>query len=237
MKLLLAGVLPHVSALAIFAVSASAQDLDIQRDATLLIVETAERICGITEDSGSSSELNVEGKTDATLGVLSRRLLNLGIEGGANLDEHSYKNVLREQLADELKDSRQCRQIIFDQMFAKVFGAAPREVLQDQTDEILAGGRLPHQLDIIGPNQMFQANPGESVALGRVSRIFSLNDVLRNTNLGPLVHYSWVDMAAGTSDGGYTGQAQPIKVADCAMTPYRIDVEEKTASFFNTCGP
>lgn len=215
---------------------AGAQATDLQRDAAILIVETAERICGISATDGSSSSIDVEGEADASISLLTRRLIGLGVEGGANLQESEYQNVLREQLADELKDSRQCRQRVFDQMFAAVFGASPRSVLDDDTNEVLEGKALPHQLEVIGTGQQFLMKPNDSVALGSFARMLTVNKIVDNTNLGPLVYFNWVDTSTGASIvGKYVQQAQPIELMDCSVVPFRIDVGGQSVSLISNC--
>lgn len=222
--------------LAISGMPLYAQSPDAKRDAAILIVETAEGICGVSQTEGSGSKLELDGEAEASVAILSKRLLGLGIEGGANLQESEYKNVLREQLADELKDARQCRQDVFDKMFSTVFESPARSVLKEDTDEVLAGTILPHQIEIISSGQQFVMKPNESVALGNMSRMFTIKKVVNNRNLGPLVYYNWVDTTSGNSvTNRYAQQTQPIALKGCNITPYRIEVEAQSVSFVSTC--
>jgi hypothetical protein len=233
--------LPFVTALSVPVFAATdaglAQTGDVQRDAAVLIIETAERICGESQTEGSGSTLSAQGEADASINVLSKRLLGLGIEGAANLQESEYRNVLREQLADELKDARQCRQRVFGQMFATVFGSPVRNILKEETDEVLSGSVLPHEIEVIPSGEQFVIKPQESVALGKLARMFTVNKVVENLNLGPLVYFNWVNAASGESvNNRYVRQAQPIVLEDCSLVPYRIDVEGQSVSFLTTCG-
>ncbi|MEM8571163.1 MAG: hypothetical protein AAGG56_09670 [Pseudomonadota bacterium] len=170
------------------------------------------------------------------MAVLSRRLVDIGIEGAGVLEGSEYQGVLREQLADELKDSRQCRLKVFDQMFARVFGATPRSVLEDKTDDVLSGSRLPHTIEIVQPGQLFVMKTNESVALGSLSKLFTVNAIVQHNNVGPLVYFNWVDTISGKSARNRNSQAaQPIVIGECNVVPYTIDVSGDAVSFLSNC--
>jgi hypothetical protein len=73
-----------------------------------MIVDTAERLCGNVEQKGSSDSTIVEGEVKAELSGLAKRLADIGIGGVGKLEESQYQGVLREQLAETLKDVRRC---------------------------------------------------------------------------------------------------------------------------------
>lgn len=211
-----------------------AQD-DISQGVAQIIV-TAENICGSIQATGSQSQIELEGEAEAELLKLSRRLLDLGIEGAANLSAGQYSGVLREQLGSELQDNRRCREKVFDAMFAVVFGATPETALDEEQLESLEGRVRPHSMSSIASGSDFSLSPGETVALNGNALIFTVDRLgLYNQNNRLFVYFTYTDGMTGQSVSSYVYQAAPIKAGACNIIPYRIDAEAQKASFRLFC--
>lgn len=76
------------------------------------IADTASQLCGYMSESGSKSTTQITGDVNAELSGLAKRLANLGVKGTGTIDSSQYEGVVQEQLADTLKDIRQCRENI-----------------------------------------------------------------------------------------------------------------------------
>jgi hypothetical protein len=70
----------------------------------------AERICGEIQKSGYSQVIEADGQLKAGIsGILSRVLGTAGVSTGGATIRSSYENVLRQDLAKELFNVRECR--------------------------------------------------------------------------------------------------------------------------------
>ena len=151
---------------------AAAQNSRALEEGVNLIVSTAEAVCLAASTQGSSGSTSVEGEVDGGLGVLSKRLLELGIEGAGRLTEEEFSNVLREDLAAELNDNRRCREKIFDAMFARIFGDTPETVLSDAQQKVLEGRVRSHALNLVESGTQFAMRPGDTVAIHELTTTF-----------------------------------------------------------------
>lgn len=223
-----------LSALAVIALTSaqlSAQPAPNVEEGTETILSFAEQLCGELELGGSDSKLDLDGQADAGISVLSKRLVDLGITGGAKLEDGEYSNVLREQLAEELKNNRGCRQSVFEKMFAVVFGATPDVALTEPQQEALEGRVRPAKFDVIPKNTRFTMKYGEKLSIGNDDVILSLRDH------GSGVAVSWVDLSTGERDGtpGGFAEGRSIELPDCKLILYHIDRENQSASFNTVC--
>lgn len=198
---------------------------------TEIILSFAEQLCGELDGTGSVSEVDVDGQADAGIAVLSKRLLELGISGGAKLKEGEYSNVLREQLAGDLQDNRDCRKKVFDKMFSVVFGAIPEVALTEAQQETLRGRVRPHAFDVVPLKSRFLMKFGEKLSLGKDDLILSLE------KYGSGVQVDWVDLSTGDRGGSKSGfvEGRSIDLPECKLTLYHIDHENETASFSTAC--
>lgn len=92
----------------------------LDRQALSLVVDTAEQICGTYERAGSRNSVSVEGEVNAELKGLARKLADLGVSGTAQIEDSDYVGVLVEELPEELKDIRACRERIFDKLYEDI---------------------------------------------------------------------------------------------------------------------
>lgn len=219
-------------ALATTASAQSAQDIET---GTELIAQMADKICIEVSTTGSASSSSVDGEANAELGRLGKRLLDLGIEGAGELEESEFSNILRKDLAAELKDNRRCREQVFNAMFARVFGDAPEVVLTDAQQESLAGRVRPHSLNIMKSEDIFAMAPGDTVAIKDLTTPFSIRSMGPHAN-GAYVDYSWTDARNSQSASSYQYQSQPITISNgCTLIPFQIDLNSEVASFTVFC--
>jgi hypothetical protein len=108
---------------AIFAASeasAQSQSIDVQAKALDLITKTADSVCNIVKQAGSSESLNVKGEVKAQLNGLIKKLADLGINGAADFNSDQYEGVIRTDLATAIQNNAQCKFNVFDKLQAKM---------------------------------------------------------------------------------------------------------------------
>jgi hypothetical protein len=108
---------------AIFAASeanAQSQPIDAQAKALELITKTADSICSIVKQAGSSESLTVKGEVKAQLNGLIKKLADLGISGAADFNSDQYEGVIRTDLATAIKNNAECKFNVFDKLQAKM---------------------------------------------------------------------------------------------------------------------
>lgn len=115
------------AAAAILSSAASGQTLSQSTEALKVIGDFADRLCQTVPLDTSSTRVELSGSAKAELDGIVKRLANLGIQGAAKYESADSKNVLQEDLADVLKDSRSCRLQVWNDLKSKfdVGGAAP----------------------------------------------------------------------------------------------------------------
>jgi TIR domain len=96
-----------------------------QANALKLITDTADRICDLVT-AGSSRGFDVEGQLKAELGGLASRLASAGISSSGKPNEEQYQNVLRQDLAETLRDNSTCKLKVFETL-SKVSSAPAME--------------------------------------------------------------------------------------------------------------
>jgi hypothetical protein len=93
----------------------SADDLALQR-ALGMIEHTADGICGEASTKGEARSSEIRGNVQAQLRGLVSKLAGIGISGLGEITSEEYQNVLREDLAANLRDIRACRLRIFESL-------------------------------------------------------------------------------------------------------------------------
>jgi hypothetical protein len=84
-----------------------------QANALKLITDAVDRICDLVT-AGSSRGLDVEEQLKAELGGLASRLASAGISSSGKPNEEQYRNVLRQDLAETLRDNSTCKLKVFE---------------------------------------------------------------------------------------------------------------------------
>lgn len=96
--------------------SLSAADMQQKREALQEIAGFADRICGKIPSEGSEKKDELSGSVRADLLGVIRRLANIGFEGAVKHQRSQYQGVLQGNLAQALKDERDCRRIVFQEL-------------------------------------------------------------------------------------------------------------------------
>jgi hypothetical protein len=91
-------------------------DLNPQKQALDMIADFADRICKDIPLEGSGNNLELSGSASAGLNELIQKLIDLKIEGLGKYEKSEYIGVLREDLATAIKDSSDCKLIIFKEL-------------------------------------------------------------------------------------------------------------------------
>ena len=125
-----------------------------------LIANTSNSICGSYLQSGSSKNLEVSGQVTVELNELIKKLIPIGVNGAARFDTDSYSGVLREELATELADIRDCKQMIFSDLIVRLsnisnpdsnnLGIYPLPEIPSAGDITNSGKSIKQWLDVNG---------------------------------------------------------------------------------------
>jgi hypothetical protein len=83
--------------------------LDEQERALHIIADFSDRLCQKIPLTGRGSNLELSGEAKAELNELLKKFANIGITGAAKYQQSEYQNVLQQDLARELNDSRDCK--------------------------------------------------------------------------------------------------------------------------------
>jgi uncharacterized protein YecT (DUF1311 family) len=92
----------------------------VQKEALLLISETARSICIEVEQTGAESITTLGGAANATLNDAIAKVANLNISGNAQLNRAEYHGVVRAELATTLASAQRCRQAVFETLVTKM---------------------------------------------------------------------------------------------------------------------
>ena len=95
------------------ALSAPEQTPDYHK-ALKEIQDFADDLCVNVSQKGESHSIQANGEITAKLEGLVRRLADAGFGGKASIDVKEYEGVVQDQLADTLKNIRQCKEHIFE---------------------------------------------------------------------------------------------------------------------------
>jgi hypothetical protein len=114
------------------AAAVSAQDLGAQAAALKVIRETAADICYTVEQQGQRTDTQLTGETKAKLNGAISRIIDLGVEGSAQLKNNEYRGVLQEELSSTLKNSADCRKDVFDKLIQKMLPNLENRKSSDQ---------------------------------------------------------------------------------------------------------
>ncbi len=108
---------------AAFGLSSSAESLaepsgslDHERQVSDLIVETAHRLCGILKKDGWIRKTEAHAEVNASFNWFTKKLAELGLNGGAQIDENRFDNIAQGDLPEALRNESGCNQHIFDKL-------------------------------------------------------------------------------------------------------------------------
>lgn len=160
--------------------SVSGQESDPQGKALAEIADFADRICSKTSAEGGSSNIELSGNAKVELNKLIKNVVDVGIEGAAKYQESEWQGILQEDLADALKDERNCKLQVFNALKDKLIPAsAPADNRSDaekksQTSHSLPGDAIEHfrvvesagTSLVIDVDYTFNSNHGQKVMAG-----------------------------------------------------------------------
>ncbi len=89
-----------------------------------VISNFADRICTDIPLTGNGNTIELEGAAKADLKGIIGKIIDLGIEGAAKYRDFEYQNVLQEDLVEALKDSRDCKLIIWKDLRENLLGSS-----------------------------------------------------------------------------------------------------------------
>ena len=97
-----------------------AQGQDSNEQILNMITLTADRICTVVTDKGTSTSSEVSGNIDAQLKGLAAKLAGVGVNGTASLNNESFQGPLREDLARYVQDNNKCKLEVFNRLQEKL---------------------------------------------------------------------------------------------------------------------
>ncbi len=115
--------------------NSDATPLEEEKEALKVILDFANQICDEITLEGEGENLELSGEAKAELDWLLKKLANLGIKGAATYQKAEYEGVLREDLAEVLKDSRDCKLEIFNQLKSIFFEDHSHPDLSDRISD------------------------------------------------------------------------------------------------------
>jgi hypothetical protein len=195
------------------------------------IAASAAAICGDFDRAGFEGSKEARVAAEAELQGLVGRLLNLGVEGAAQIQSQEYANVLQDHLGDELRDNRACRLKIWSDLIEQVTAQAP-PVVSEESEPPAAAPKRPEEGDA-GVRDAGQASPATpapgGVLFGEVLRgpflyciVFNSQDFpIRITELGfGFVKYTIVRADKAVDGDIWSYQAEVVACeADCEIAP------------------
>jgi len=92
----------------------------IQKEALLVIADTAKSICIEVEQTGSESTTTLSGSANAKLIDAITKVTDLNISGNGQLTRAEYRGVVRTELAATLASAQRCRQAVFETLVTKM---------------------------------------------------------------------------------------------------------------------
>jgi hypothetical protein len=101
---------------------ARAETLDVQQKALELITNTADKICNVVSTRGEVNSAEAKGGVTASLNGLLSKLAEIGVTGSGAINTETYQKVVRQDLADTLKDNAACKLKVFDTLQTKLLG-------------------------------------------------------------------------------------------------------------------
>ena len=119
-----------------------------------IIADFADRVCNDVPLEGSGEHLTLTGEADVEIDSLLSQLIDAGVEGAAEYQTDSYKNVLRTDLLSALTIALSCNEQVIqkfdDQLSLSSGGETPRnpsgspcEIVSGTSKECLSGYCLP----------------------------------------------------------------------------------------------
>lgn len=86
------------------------------KEALKVISDFAKEMCDEIPLEGEGENVELSGEAKAELDWMLKKLANIGIKGAGKYQKSDYQGVLREDLAVTLKESRDCKLEIFNQL-------------------------------------------------------------------------------------------------------------------------
>ncbi len=105
----------------LFAGISGAASLKEHKEALKVISDFANEMCDKIPIKGKGENVELTGEARAGLNGLFKKLANIGIEGVADYQKSEYEGLLQKDLAATLKDSRNCKLEILNQLKSIIF--------------------------------------------------------------------------------------------------------------------
>jgi len=109
-----------LSLIVMSAQTSSASTLQEQKKALTIINDFAERFCEDIPLTGDGRDLELTGRAKAELNRFLNKLINVGVEGAVKYKDHKYKGVLQKDLINAIKNSTDCRMLIWGDLIDRL---------------------------------------------------------------------------------------------------------------------
>lgn len=207
------------------AAPAQANDPQAMREAVALAAE----VCGEFQRSGSGSEFELSGGAQAKVSNFFRNFADIGVEGSGSISRDEYDNVLRGELASELRSTRDCRQEMAKYFIDKLSlsggtgsTSTTQQVARRAPD--LSGtwsftGTCPNGFGTVPVNGEFRMQRvGETQYSGQAYSSLGLTGQFQSTVSGSNVRseIQWSDFSFETANGQLSRDGKTMEITDTA---------------------
>jgi hypothetical protein len=158
-----------------------------------LLTNTADRICNVVSTKGTTQSSEVKGEVKAQLSGLASKLADVGVSGSGSLNNDEYQNVIRQDLAQTLRDNATCKLKVFETLQTKLLAASAAPVPEPTPPKVTnADLGLAANGSLVGRNTRFILQMYGSVVLqGPPNVTFALtggSTALAQVNVGGTAH-------------------------------------------------
>lgn len=185
------------------------------------------RQAGITCGGGQSIDL--EGRVDA---AILKKLRILG--GGADA---SYNAAELETLLKQFRDTE--KSAVYKNYVTCLLTAMQMATQASDLparDVVLTSPISVDPLDVVKRGQRVAMAPGETIAVGTMAIIFTVDSVEVESQGRKFIRYTWSNSETGKSSNAYVYQAAPVSISEkCVIVPYKIDPDKKQVSLLVNC--
>lgn len=112
-----------------------ASPLEEYKEALKVISDFANEMCDEIPLEGEAENVELSGEAKAELHGMLKKLATLGIKGAGTYQKSGYEGVIQKDLAGILKDSRDCKLEIFNQLKSIILGIPPNTDASEQFSE------------------------------------------------------------------------------------------------------
>lgn len=194
-------------------------------------VDLASEVCGEIQREGSGSQYELSGAAEAKVKGFFKNFVDVGAGGNASTSGSKYDNVVRDELAAELKNARDCRKDMSKYFIDKLdlssssSGGAGQGVIQPAslTPDISGtwsySGVCPYGISTVEVRGEFRMQRvGDSQYAGQAYSSLGLTGQFQSVVSGSNVRSDirWSDASQAVANGQLSGDGRVMDITDTA---------------------